>query len=206
MSTGSRGESRGEAGSKGEQTRQAVLEAAVERFGRDGYRATSVTDIARDAGVGGSVPYTYFASKEDLFLSALDHDASAVIGEGLALVFDDPTRWRQDLIVTLVRAVEAHPLARRVLAGLEPDVTERVAEIPALVELRAAVGERLAAEQAAGAVRADIDPRQVGAGLVSIVLSLLMSVLQFGPQVTAQHAAGVMAVFTAALEPPDPTG
>jgi AcrR family transcriptional regulator len=188
--------------SKGEQTRLSVLEAAVERFGRDGFRATSVADVARDAGVGGSVPYAYFASKEDLFLSALDRDASAVMDEGLSLVFDEPKeQWRQDLMLTLVRAVEGHPLARRVLAGLEPDVTERVAEIPALVELRAAVAERLRAEQATGAVRADIDPEVVGAGLVSIILSLLMSVLQFGPEVTADHAAGVMAVFTAALDP-----
>lgn len=188
---------------KGELTRLAVLEAAVDRFGRDGFRATSVADIARDAGVGGSVPYAYFASKEDLFLSALDRDASAVMAEGLSLVFDDPEEeWRRDLMPTLVRSVEAHPLARRVLAGLEPDVTERVAEIPALVELRAAVAQRLAAEQKTGTVREDIDPDLVGAGLVSIILSLLMSVLQFGPEVTEDHAAGVMAVFEAALDPP----
>jgi AcrR family transcriptional regulator len=45
---------------KGAQTQRAILDAAIARFGRDGYRATSVADIARDAGVGGTVPYTYF--------------------------------------------------------------------------------------------------------------------------------------------------
>lgn len=35
--------------SKGARTRQAILAAAIARFGRDGYRATSVADIARDA-------------------------------------------------------------------------------------------------------------------------------------------------------------
>ena len=39
---------------KGAQTRRAILSAAVARFGRDGYRATSVADIARDANVGGT--------------------------------------------------------------------------------------------------------------------------------------------------------
>jgi AcrR family transcriptional regulator len=188
---------------KGAQTRRSVLDAAVERFGRDGFRATSVADIARDAGVGGSVPYAYFSSKEDLFLAALDRDAGEVMAEGLSLVFDDPHEgWRQDLMPTLVRAVEAHPLARRVLAGLEPDVTDRVAEIPALVELRAAVAQRLAAEQKAGTVRDDIDPEVVGAGLVSVTLSLLMTVLQVGPEVAATHAAGIVAVFSAAVDPP----
>ena len=62
---------------KGEQTRQAILDAAIARFGRDGYRATSVADIARDAGVGGTVAYAYFPSKEALFLAAIDEDAAA---------------------------------------------------------------------------------------------------------------------------------
>ena len=68
---------------KGEQTRQAILDAAIARFGRDGYRATSVADIARDAGVGGTVAYAYFPNKEALFLAAIDEDAAAVIHEGL---------------------------------------------------------------------------------------------------------------------------
>src|SRR3954452_7939296 len=114
--------------SRGERTRQAILDAAIVRFGRDGYRASSVADIARDAGVGGTVAYAYFPSKEALFLAALDEDAAAVISEGLStiLVHADVTDWRQSLIFTLVGAVDHHPLARRLLAGLEPDVTDRV--------------------------------------------------------------------------------
>ncbi len=44
------------------------------------------------------------------------------------------------------------------LAGLEPEVTDRVLEIPALAELRKAIAERIQAEQLAGTVRTDIDP------------------------------------------------
>src|SRR5258707_1191388 len=110
---------------KGAQTRQAILEAAIARFGREGFRATSVADIARDAAVGGTVAYAYFADKEALFLAALDDDAAAVIHEGLSSVFENPERpdWQQTLLFALVGAVEGHPLARRLLAGLEPDVT-----------------------------------------------------------------------------------
>src|SRR3954468_2332607 len=131
--------------SKGQQTRQAILRAAIERFGREGYRATSVADIARDASIGGTVAYAYFPSKEALFIAAVDEDAAAVIHEGLTTILDDPTveDWRQTLIFTLVAAVEHHPLARRLLAGLEPDVTERVLDIPALAELRKACADRL---------------------------------------------------------------
>src|SRR4051794_26079031 len=187
---------------KGEQTRQAILEAAIARFGREGYRATSVADIARDARTGGTVPYAYFADKEALFLAAIDEDAAAVIHEGLSSVFEDPGRpdWRQTLLFTLVAAVDRHPLARRLLAGLEPDVTGRVLDIPALNELRKACAERLRSEQAAGTVRHDIDAAAVGHGVVAIMLSLLMSVVQLGPEAAAPYTNDVIAVFEAALD------
>jgi AcrR family transcriptional regulator len=188
---------------KGAQTRRAILDAAIARFGREGYRATAVADIARDAGVGGTVAYAYFPSKEALFLAAVDEDAAGVISEGVNSVLDDPDRsdWRQTLIFTLVGAVEQHPLARRLLAGLEPEVTERVLEIPALAELRKACAERLRTEQAAGSVRVDIDAATIANGLVSIVLSLLMSVVQLGTNTAAVYANDVTAVFRAALDP-----
>ncbi len=79
--------------SKGEQTRQAILDAAIARFGREGFRATSVADIARDAGVGGTVAYAYFPNKEALFLAAIDEDAAGVISEGLTSVLGDLGRF-----------------------------------------------------------------------------------------------------------------
>jgi AcrR family transcriptional regulator len=193
---------------KGEQTRRAILRAAIERFGQDGFRSTSVAKIARDAGVGGTVTYNYFPNKEALFLAALDEDAAGVIEEGTACVFDssDPNEWRQTLIVTLVAAVDRHPLARRVLSGLEPHVTGRVLDMPALTELRKAVAERLRTEQVAGTVRPDIDPVVVGSGVVVIVISLLTSILQFGPEGIDIYGSDVVAVFSAALDavPPLP--
>jgi AcrR family transcriptional regulator len=195
---------RGQLPTKGEQTRRAVLDAAVVRFGRDGFRATSVADVARDAGVGGTVPYAYFANKEALFLAALDDDAAAVMDEGLVrLTSDDrPPQWREELVLTLIDALDRHPLARRVLAGLEPEVTDRVQDIPAMLELRKAVVEQLRADQAAGLVRSDVDAEAVGNGAVTIILTVLMSVLQFGRSGVDQYGADVMAVFAAAFDPP----
>lgn len=189
--------------SKGAQTRRAILDAAIARFGRDGFRASSVADIARDAGLGGTVAYAYFPNKEALFLAALDEDAAAVITEGLVHVFAHRgiDEWREGLILTLVTAVGRHPLARRVLAGLEPDVTDRVADLPALAELRKTVAARLHEDQQAGLVRPDIDTTAVGHGVVAIVLSLLMSIIQLGTDVVAAYANDVIAVFEAAVAP-----
>lgn len=186
---------------KGAQTRAAILEAAIDRFGQDGYRSTSVARIARDAGVGGTVAYAYFPNKEALFLAAVDHDAAGVIEQGLSTVLDGPSgrAWRDSLIFALVEAVDHHPLAKRLLAGLEPEVTLRVLEIPALTELRKACVERLRADQAAGTVRPDIDPQVIGAGIVTMMLSLLMSVVQMGNEVAAAYLREVTAVFDAAV-------
>src|SRR5260370_42443038 len=74
---------------KGERTRRALLDAAIARFGRDGYRGTSVAEIARDARLSGTAAYAYFPSKEALFVAAVDEDAAAGIGEGLSSVAVD---------------------------------------------------------------------------------------------------------------------
>ncbi|MCU4183019.1 TetR/AcrR family transcriptional regulator [Acidiferrimicrobium sp. IK] len=194
----------GPGASKGEQTRRAILDAAIARFGRDGYRATSVADIARDAAVGGTVAYAYFTSKEALFLAAVDEDAAAMIHEGLVTAVGvlGEKDWRQTLFFTMIEGIDGHPLARRLLGGLEPGVTDRVLDIPALSELRKVCAERLAAEQAAGTVRADIDPYMVGNGLVAILLSSLMAVVQFGPAAATMYADDVAAVMEAALLAP----
>jgi AcrR family transcriptional regulator len=189
---------------KGEQTRQALLDAAIARFGRDGYRGASVAEIARDARVSGTAAYAYFPNKEALFVAAVDEDAAAVIQEGLASITDevDVDHWRETLIFTLLAAAAGHPLARRVLSGLEPDFTVRLLSIPALEQLRKMCGERIRAQQLAGDVRADIDAYQVANGLVTIVLSLLMSLLQTGADVATLLGRDVAAVVEAALSPP----
>lgn len=190
---------------KGEQTRRAILDAAVSRFARDGFRATSVADIARDALVGGTVPYAYFPNKEALFFAAVDEDAAALIEQGLApLENADIVDCSEKLFSVLVAAVDKHPLAERLLAGLEPEVAARVIEVPAVTELRKVFTERLRAEQVAGTVRGDVDPVAVGNGLVMITISLLRSVVQLGSDASMAYASEVAAVFEAAIAPVSP--
>lgn len=192
---------------KGERTRQAILDAAIDRFGRDGFRSSSVADISRDAGVTGSLAYAYFPNKEALFLAALDEDAARVIHEGVSHILTETRApdWQASLVVTLIDALGRHPLARRVLAGREPDVTDRVVNIPAMLELRKAIAERLREDQLVGTVRSDIDPVAVGDGLVTITMSLLMAVLQFGTDMLGDLGPGLWSVVTAALDPPATT-
>ncbi len=120
---------------------------------------------------------------------------SSIVDDG------DVSDWRESLVFALVDGVERRPLARRLLAGLEPEVTGRVLEIPALADLRKACAARLRAEQQTGAVRPDIDPVVIANGLVAITLSLIMSVVQVGSHAVAAYRDDVVAVISAALDP-----
>ena len=53
-------------GSKGEQTRAVIVEAALRLFRENGYEATTMRAIAKEAGVATGNAYYYFGSKEEL--------------------------------------------------------------------------------------------------------------------------------------------
>lgn len=53
--------------------RQKVLEVAIDEFAQNGYSATSINDIARKAHISIGSMYSYFASKEDLFLTIVNN-------------------------------------------------------------------------------------------------------------------------------------
>lgn len=53
--------------------RQKVLEVAIDEFAANGYSATSINDIARKAHISIGAMYSYFASKEDLFLTIVNN-------------------------------------------------------------------------------------------------------------------------------------
>ena len=189
---------------KGAQSRETILAAAIDRFGRDGFRSTSVADIARDANVSGTLAYAYFDNKRALFLAALDADIAALVEEGVSSVLETPgdQTWRGSLIYTLIEALDHRPLARRMLAGLEPEAADRIVELQAMEDLRAAVAARLRADQDAGLVRAEIDAETVGHGIVGIFITMLLAAVQFGIDGAAGQAREMLAVIEAAVDPP----
>jgi AcrR family transcriptional regulator len=188
---------------KGERTRRRLRDIAVRRFAADGFRRTSVSDIARAAGLTPAAAYAYFAGKEGLFQAAVDADAAALIDAArLAAAGGASAREQLFLFVTELRErVDEYPLARRVLSGLEPEVAARLVTIPSLVALTAGLAEDLAVAQAAGEIRSDVDPAELAVGLETIILALLMAELQTGLTVEPERQAGVLAVVDAALRP-----
>jgi TetR/AcrR family transcriptional regulator, regulator of cefoperazone and chloramphenicol sensitivity len=58
---------------RGEEKRIRIIEAAIQRFGDDGYEGASTRDIAQDAGVNPPALQYYFGSKEGLYTACFEH-------------------------------------------------------------------------------------------------------------------------------------
>ena len=76
------------------QTRQLLLDVARLRFIRDGYAATTVRDIADDAGVNVALINRYFTSKEGLF--------EACLGTAVTDIRDDMESMSPDAIAARI--------------------------------------------------------------------------------------------------------
>jgi AcrR family transcriptional regulator len=191
-------------GTKGDRTRQSLIAAGIVRFAREGYRGTSVADVCRDAGLSTTASYPYFASKEALFVAAVDEDVAGLINESVSLIDigQSPKHWGHGMMLALVERMDAHPLARRITSGLEPEFTVRLLDIPALAQLRKGVAELMRAHQLSGQVRLDVDPDKMANGMVVIVISLLMATMQTGGTGFDSVADDVEAVLDAATRPP----
>lgn len=56
------------------ETRRAITLASVALFSSKGYEKTSIEDIARTAGIGKATIYTYFSTKDEIFLAYCDEE------------------------------------------------------------------------------------------------------------------------------------
>ena len=190
---------------KGERTRQAVLEAAIAHFAAVGFRGASVPAIARDVRVSPSAVYAYFSSKTELFEEAVDADVAGLISDALPEVLagrfdrDFPGVFRR-----LLASLDQHPLARRVIDGQEGTGAERLAVLPAEVQVQRGLAQALRKGQADGTVRLDIDPELMAAGLEAVVIALLIALLQTGGLADSSQARGAIAVLEASIRPPTP--
>lgn len=156
--------------------RETVLRRAIELFNRQGYDATSISDLASELGVTKSAVYHHFGSKEALLAAALDEalgELSAAVDEAAALTTEGSAHERLRTTVgcaveTLAAHLPAVTLLLRVRGNspLEQEALERRRHID---ERLATVVRRAAAE---GDLRADIDPELASRLIFGMVNSL----------------------------------
>ena len=105
-----------------ERKRLKLVRAATELFVQQGYRKTSVDDVARRAGVSKGTVYLYFANKGELLLHAILEAKKRYVGE-LRPLFDEQVpaaeRLRQWLRAALLIQREIPLLARLMNGDME---------------------------------------------------------------------------------------
>ena len=66
---------------KKQQTRGAILKAALHLFTKNGYENTSIDELAQAAGIGKGTVYSYFHSKSEIFLAFCEEQLEFVYKE-----------------------------------------------------------------------------------------------------------------------------
>ncbi len=121
--------------------RLRILEAATELFVSQGYRKTSVDEVARAAGVSKGTVYLYFKGKTDLLVFAIGLEKWRH-KDVLAAVFDPALSPRQRLrryLETAFELIGLMPLTARI-ARRDPDLRHALDEIEPLLRERAERG------------------------------------------------------------------
>jgi AcrR family transcriptional regulator len=108
-----------------------VLRVATEMFARQGYRKSSMDEVAQQAGVAKGTLYTYFATKFELLMAAVALEKREHIGEAMAMM--DPNRPAderlRELIQSLLLMPTRMPLTAALLRG-DQDMAAAMAEAP----------------------------------------------------------------------------
>ena len=93
------------------QRREELLASAAKVFAERGYQGTDMQALADEAGVAKGTVYLYFASKEELFLAAVDQGVKEMKAhidaevEGVA----DPLEWIGQAIRAYLSFFKEHP-------------------------------------------------------------------------------------------------
>ncbi len=80
-----------------EQTRQAILKAAIAEFAREGVAGARTDEIARAARVNKALLYYYFGDKESLYGAVLDHAFGGIYAR-LAAILDSDLPCREKIL------------------------------------------------------------------------------------------------------------
>jgi AcrR family transcriptional regulator len=155
-------------------TRQRILDAALAEFAAKGLAGARVDEIASRAGANKRMLYAHFGSKEELWLTTLEHAYAAKRAEERALEVDalPPVAAMERLVAFNLRYTAAHP---EFVALLNQEnihhaaYLRRSAEVPAMYSpLLEALRGVQARGEAAGDFRRGVDPLQLYISIVAL--------------------------------------
>lgn len=162
------------------QKQQHILDTATHAFAAHGYHAVSINTIAKDAGISIGSMYSYFPSKEDLFLTVILY-GQELLTEALGVVVGTEgsfiEKYRKMLEVSIAYANE-YPSMNQIyielttegLKGLAEELSRTIEQIT--IETYAELIE-IAKED--GTIRTSVQPAVLAFCMDSIAMALQFS-------------------------------
>jgi AcrR family transcriptional regulator len=172
--------------------REQILDAAAESFGRMGYEATRMDDVAKAAGIAKGLLYKHFRSKDALFEALLDRHGAAFTEElRRALAEFDVARQPEEGLrrgmALWIRQVSAGPREFNFADPGTHDAYDALRE-----RVQGAIGEAiLRAEPGAG----DAYGRLVAAGVQGAAEAIGLAWRDRPEGVTEDEAVAVLTLF-----------
>lgn len=117
-----------------DERRRSILEAAIPLFARNGFSQTSISAVAKAAGVSHGTVFLYFSTKEKLYHAAVVEPLEEATGQFHALLKtqDSPleriNRMARDHIAALAHKADYLRMVQHVLGQPErfPEIAERL--------------------------------------------------------------------------------
>jgi AcrR family transcriptional regulator len=100
------------------ETRQKILDAALQVFGERGIAGSSVSDVAAAAGLTKGAVYSSFVSKDELVLAIMEEHTLERLGDALASLAaaEDPAAAAAGVGAVLIEAIRSDAVWHRLLA------------------------------------------------------------------------------------------
>jgi TetR/AcrR family transcriptional regulator, transcriptional repressor for nem operon len=193
--------------SKGERTRQRIVELAAPVFNCKGYVGASFRDLMDATGLEKGGIYNHFGSKEQLALEAYDH-AMALITNGIARSQDGATDAR-DRLTRMIRSF-ATAARRPAIEGGCPIMNTAIEADDTHPELRdrarasmtswhRLIGRIVKDGKAAGELRTDIDPYALASTITGSLEGALMLARLYGDPAHMDHVVDHLIPYVESL-------
>lgn len=181
---------------KGEETRSAILAAAVEQASASGFESLTIGSLAEKTGMSKSGLFAHFGSKLDLQIAALD-EAARQFTEAVFLpamkaprglkrfqaLFENWITWPQRASLPGGCPIDA---ATREYLHQPGPMRDAVIDRQKLLDRELAKTVQLAIDS--GELKADTDPRQLAFDMIGVVLVFYRSELMLGHDEASRRA------------------
>jgi AcrR family transcriptional regulator len=185
---------------RGAAARDRLYATAMELIAARGYEATTLRDIAKEAGVSVGLLYRYFPSKQAVVIALYDELSSEYARQAAEM---PPGRWRDRFIFALntsLRVLEPHQVALRALAPvLVGDPEEGIfSSSTAFSRLRV---QRVFEEAVVGSSDAPKQPLAEALGRLMYLVHLAVLLWWLLDKSSNQHATAALVSLTQQLLP-----